>query len=463
MVHFPQYKGKKVLIFGLGLNDGGLGMAEFFLSQGALVTITDGKSAEQLADTMEKLKPFEANITYHLSGHLEQDFKEADLIIRNPAIKPDNTYLNIARQAGIPIEMEISLFMKLAPCKIIGISGTRGKSTTTTLTYLFLKEQFGDKVILAGNIGKSAIRELPNLTADHIVVLEVSSFQLDAMREAKQSPHISLLTNIYNDHLNWHKDINDYIDCKLALFTSQHKGDIALVNIDDERARLALPKIKETGATLITFSSTQPADFERRDKAIFQNGKLCVSLQSMLLEGEHNYHNALGAIAIAKQFNVSCESIEQVLQTFTGVDGRQQLIREINGVKIYNDTTATSLEAMLAALNRFGPQYSKKMIMISGGVDKGLDYSRLTPQFKEYLKAIVLLEGTASEKIEQSANDANVQKLGPYSIFKDAVAAAYATARPGDMIILCPGAASFNMFVNEFDRGRKFDELVSAL
>ncbi|MFZ6022421.1 MAG: UDP-N-acetylmuramoyl-L-alanine--D-glutamate ligase, partial [Patescibacteria group bacterium] len=171
MKQFPQYEGKKVLVFGLGLNDGGLGMVDFFIDQGAEVTITDGKTEEQLASTLEKLKEKGGKLTFHLGGHVESDFTDNDIIIRNPAIKPDNPYLKLAKDAGKTIEMEMSLFFKLAPCKIVGISGTKGKSTTTTLAYLMLKKKFGDSVILAGNIGKSAIRELPKLTKDNLVVL----------------------------------------------------------------------------------------------------------------------------------------------------------------------------------------------------------------------------------------------------------------------------------------------------
>ena len=209
MRQFPRYKNKKVLIFGLGLNDGGLGMVDFFVEQGAIVTVTDGKTEEQLKETVTKINKSGKQVTFHLGEHLESDFLNNDIIIRNPAITPDNHYIQLAIKARKTIEMEMSLFFKLAPCKIVGISGTKGKSTTTTLTYLMLKEKFGDKVILAGNIGKSAIRELPNLTTDNIVVLEISSFQLDVLRAAKLSPHATLLTNIYEDHLNWHKNLEE--------------------------------------------------------------------------------------------------------------------------------------------------------------------------------------------------------------------------------------------------------------
>ena len=182
----------------------------------------------------------------------------------------------------------------------------------------------------------------------------------------------------------------------------------------------------------------------------------------MHIDGEHNYYNILGAIAASRIYKVSTDSINKVLSGFTGVAGREQLIREINGIKFYNDTTGTSLEAMIAALDRFGPQNKGKIIFISGGMDKELDYSRIKDKMVKYLKSLVLLEGTASEKMAQIiGNDIEVHKF--YGVFKEAIDKAYSLAQSGDMIMLCPGATSFNMFANEFDRGRQFDEIVMSL
>jgi len=463
MLKFPQFKDKKVLIFGLGLNDGGLGMVEFFVEQGSIVTVTDGKTEDQLESTLKKLEKYKDKITYHLGGHPESDFTDNDIIIRNPAIKPGNKYLQIAEDAGKQIEMEMSLFLRLAPCKVIGISGTRGKSTTTTLIYKMLYEEFGDKIILAGNIGKSAIRTLPNLTDKNIVVLELSSFQLDMMRTNKQSPHASLLTNIYVDHMNWHQDMEDYIDCKRTLFKFQGKDDIAIINIDDPRVSETENIIKNTGAEFITFSSKQSAKYQRIKNDIFETGNKLLSLDNMFISGDHNKQNALGAIAMTRQFGVSVKSILTVLSNFKGVAGREEIVRELNGVTYVNDTTATSLEAILVALKRFGPEYPHKIIMISGGVDKGLDYSILKPYWEKYIKALVLLDGTASEKMAEVMADSSISMHKFYNNFADAVLTASDLAKDGDLVILCPGGSSFNMFVNEFDRGRQFDTLVNNL
>lgn len=455
-----DFKGKKVLIFGLGLNDGGLGMAEFFLEQGAIVTITDGKSEEELESTLKKLEKYKNRLTFHLGGHIDEDFIDNDIIIRNPAIKPDNKYLQIARDAGKRIEMEMSLFHRLAPCKIVGVTGTRGKSTTTTLIYEFLKKTFGEKVLLAGNIGKSAVRELPRLTKDNIVVLELSSFQLDAMGESKVSPDIALVTNVFEDHLNWHANLEEYIEAKRSICKYQGEDGVLVANLDNERSSRFLNGYTHRG---IGFSLERPeaAYYMDRELKVYENGKNILNLDNIVLQGVHNHYNILGAIAVAREFGVKPSEILSVLKEFQGVEGRQQFVRELRGVKFYNDTTATSVEAMVAMLERFKEE-SGKIIMISGGMDKGLEYGKVIELMKERLKSLVLFEGTASEIIaDLIGGRENVYKY--YGALEGAVDKALELSESGDMVILCPGATSFNMFANEFDRGAKYVNYVKSL
>lgn len=277
----------------------------------------------------------------------------------------------------------------------------------------------------------------------------------------KLSPHAALLTNIYEDHLNWHKDLEDYIACKKSLFSFQNKGDFASYNLDDPRAASL---DRPSKATNVTFSSVKKsATFFRKGYDVFEKGIFLLSLKTMGVDGEHNYHNALGAISLARQFSVKPAQIVRALKKFTGVEGREQLIRDVNGIKIFNDTTATAMEAMLAAMNRFSSTYSKKIVMISGGMDKNLNYLQIAPLWKKHLKALVLLEGTASEKMANIMDKSKVPVYKYFGDFKEAVDKAYSLAQAGDMIILCPGATSFNMFDNEFDRGKKFNKLVEAL
>lgn len=453
-----RFKNKKVLIFGLGLNDGGLGMAEFFIKEGAKVTITDGKTKEQLEPTLKKLKKHEKKITYHLGGHIKKDFLNNDIVIRNPAVKPNNEWLKIAQDAGKDIEMEMSLFHKLTPCPIIGITGTRGKSTTTTLIYEFLKKKFGRKVFLGGNIGKSAIRELDKLNKKDICVLELSSFQLKVMDENKISSNIAVVTNIYKDHQDWHPDMQDYINSKKAIFKYQNDDGILVVNIDNDITKTF---VKDAPAKVITFSlKDKNADYYiDKELNIYESGEKLLNIKESILQGEHNYYDILGALSVARIYDIPPKDILDVLKTFKGVPGRQELVRELNGIKFYNDTTATSVEAIEAMFKRFGSKYAGKIVMISGGVDKGLEYEKLVPYMEKYLKKLILLDGTASEKIKNVYSNYK----GPYSDFKKAIDTAYEEASSGDMVILCPGASSFNMFANEFDRGGQFVNYVNSL
>lgn len=456
-----MYTNKKVLIFGLGLNDGGLGIAEFFAKQGAILTITDGKTEEQLKKSIEKLSKY-PNITYHLGGHIENDFLSNDIIVRNPAIKPNNPYLKIAKDAGKEIVMEMALFSELSPCPIIGVTGTKGKSTTTTLIYEIFKKQYSEeKVLLGGNIGKSAIRELPNLKGDDIAILELSSFQLDGMGESKISPHIAVITNIYTDHIDWHGSREEYIKAKENIFLNQSSDDYLVLNIDDDTSRTFIDKAP---GNLRTYSLENiDADYYiDTELNVYEKGNPIFKLESPILSGQHNYYNMLAAVATARIYNISVDIIKNVTENFKGVKGRQEFVREIDGVRYYNDTCATSVEAIKAMLDRFGKDNKGRIIMIAGGVDKGLDFAKVIPEMKEYLKTLILFEGTASEKINDLIQD-SIPLYEYFDSMKTAIDKAKELSEDGDMIILCPGGASFNMFINEFDRGDKFVEYVNSL
>jgi UDP-N-acetylmuramoylalanine--D-glutamate ligase len=451
---------KKVLIFGLGLNDGGLGIAEYFLKEGAQVTITDMKSKEKLAKPVTILSKYE-KVIFHLGKHIEKDFIESDIVVRNPAIKPDNRYLRLARDSGKEIVMEMALFHQKSPAPIIGITGTRGKSTTTTLIYEILRNVYKDKAFLGGNIGKSAIRELPNLTEENIAVLELSSFQLDGMGEATVSPHIAVITNLYRDHIDWHGNMEKYIQAKKNIFLYQSQDDYLVVNIDND---ITKEFVNEAPGNIVTFSlEDSNADYYMDESMnVFENGVKFLTFNSLILEGKHNYYNILGAIATTRIYDISEQTILDVVQGFKGVPYRQEFVREVNGVKYYNDSCATSVEAILAMFERFGEEYKGKIVMIAGGVDKGLEYELLLDDMRKYLKSLVLFEGTASERINTAVGP-YVETHKYFDSMQDAVDKAKEVAEKGDMVILCPGASSFNMFINEFDRGDKFVNYVNSL
>jgi UDP-N-acetylmuramoylalanine--D-glutamate ligase len=455
-----EYKDKKVLIFGLGLNDGGLGMTEFFLKQGAHVTVTDMRSKEELAQPLEKLSKYD-NITFHLGKHLEKDFTENDIVVRNPAIKPNNQYLQLAKNSGKEIVMEMALFHKVAPCPIVGVTGTRGKSTTTTLIYEIVKEKYKDKVFLGGNIGKSAIRQLDKFDKDSIVVLELSSFQLDSMGESKVSPHIAVITNIYQDHIDWHGSLEEYINAKKQIFLHQTKEDFLVLNMDDKVSKGFVDQAKGTVKTY-SLENREANYYINKKSEIFENGKLLLTLKDPFLKGKHNHYNMLAAIATSRIYNISPKIIKSVLENFKGLECRQEFVREIDGVKYYNDTCATSVEAVNAMFERFGEEYRNRIVMIAGGVDKGLDYNLILNNMRKYLKALILFEGSASEEINKIAG-AYIDTYKYFSDMKSAVDKAKEISTSRDMVILCPGASSFNMFLNEFDRGQKFVDYINSL
>jgi UDP-N-acetylmuramoylalanine--D-glutamate ligase len=418
------------------------------------------RSKEELAQPLEKLSKYD-NITFHLGKHLEKDFTENDIVVRNPAIKPNNQYLQLAKNSGKEIVMEMALFHKLAPCPIVGVTGTRGKSTTTTLIYEIVKEKYKDKVFLGGNIGKSAIRQLDKFDKDSIVVLELSSFQLDSMGESKVSPHIAVITNIYQDHIDWHGSLEEYINAKKQIFLHQTKEDFLVLNMDDKVSKGFVDQAKGTVKTY-SLENREANYYINKKSEIFENGKLLLTLKDPFLKGKHNHYNMLAAIATSRIYNISPKIIKSVLENFKGLECRQEFVREIDGVKYYNDTCATSVEAVNAMFERFGEEYRNRIVMIAGGVDKGLDYNLILNNMRKYLKALILFEGSASEEINKIAG-AYIDTYKYFSDMKSAVDKAKEISTSRDMVILCPGASSFNMFLNEFDRGQKFVDYINSL
>jgi UDP-N-acetylmuramoylalanine--D-glutamate ligase len=396
------FKGKKVVIMGLGLHGGGVDVTKFFIKQGADVLVTDLRSKKELKESIKKLK----NVKFVLGEHREEDFVKADLIIRNPGVPRESFYLKIARKNNIPIKTDIDIFFDLYEGEIIGITGTKGKSTVATLTYLLLKKKY-PQVFLAGNIGISPLTILPK---KGITVLELSSFELEYL---KKSPHIALITNLFPDHLNRYKSFNDYVEAKKSIFKYQKEKDILILNKDI--------KFKSKGKT---------------------------------------YHfdglNTSAATSIARIMKVSDKDIKKVLTNFKGVPHRQQFIAKKKGVEYYNDTAATNPTAVILALKTF----KKRIVLIAGGEDKNLDYFDMAEEIMKRLDCLVLFPGTASVKLKGYLKDIKIYEV---KSMKQAVKKASSLAKKGDMVLLSPGAASFNMFKNEFDRGEQFIKAVKSL
>lgn len=425
---------------GLGLHSGGVGVAKFFARQGAKVLITDLKTKKELKKSIDKLKGYK--IKYVLGKHRAGDFKNTDLIIKNPAIPKDSKYLKIAKKNEIPIETDVGLFFELCPSKkIIGVTGTKGKSTTATLIAKLLKTRY--KVVLAGNIRTSVLEELPRVTKDAIVVLELSSWQLEGLKTHKKSPHIAIITNIMPDHLNRHKGMKDYIAAKRLIFRFQGPEDFLILNNDDKTIQGFAKKAK---AKIIFYSKKQ-------------------AIKDSKLIGEHNLSNVAAAIAVAKLFKISSTCIKETLNNFKGIEGRLEFIKEIGGIKYYNDTTATIPEATIAALRSF-PLH--KIILIAGGTDKNLNFKNLAEEILKGVKSLILLPGTATEKLlkEIEIKEAAGLRLVSRRLTKSmriGVKMAHKQAQRGNIVLLSPGCTSFGLFQHEFDRGEQFKKWLKKL
>lgn len=468
--YFPQFKNKKVLIMGLGLHGGGAGAAEFFAKTGAKVFVTDLRNKQQLKESIQKLKKFK--IKYILGKHREDDFKNVDLIIRNPAVPDNSPYLKIAEKHNIPIDTDIGIFFesltsncaRTVPAQpiIIGITGTRGKSTTATLLYEFLKTKYPN-TILAGNIRKSVLLELskifrsspPHLRRglrggaekQQLIVLELSSWQLEGLAKHKKSPHIAGITTIQPDHLNRYKGMAEYIKSKTDIFRFQGKNDFLFLNQNDKIVR-EFSKIAES-------------------QVVFYNTKKTKKHKSNLL-GKHNQQNIAAAVKIAKHFGVRDSAIKKVLKNFKGLEGRIQKIAEINGIKYINDTTATTPDAAIAAINAITDTHkikTNKLILIAGGADKNLDFGQLAKIIAKKVSFVILLKGSATEKLKASliANRLSPAFFKEANSMLEAVKIARGIAKKGDTILLSPACASFGMFRHEFERGKEFEKAVKSI
>lgn len=440
------YKDKRVLVFGLGVNQGGLGAARFFAQAGAQVRVTDLKTEDELKVSLDELKEF-SNIEYTLGQHREEDFDWADLIIKNPGVKPGNKYLEYAKLQGKQIEMDMGILLEfISPDRIVGVTGTKGKSTTSSLIYQTLSRHCEEnhdeaisQVLYAGNIGKSVLDVIPHLTDETLLVLEISSFQLEGFEPHRISPKYSVITNILPDHLNYYQNMKQYAEAKRIIARFQKPGDFLFINISDPITNS--PRFLEAlQAKVIYFSEFDlPDDFEPT------------------LPGAHNKANYAASLKVAKVFEIREKDALNYMNEFKGVEFRQQLIREWNGVKIINDTAATGPNATIASLKTY-----PNCILIAGGVNKNLPYEDLSKLIDESVKAVYFLEGDATETIKSQMENQDKIK-GTFNNFEELLNALKPNLEKGDTVVLSPGAASFNLFQNEFDRGRKFNNAVEKI
>lgn len=432
------FQGQKVLVMGLGLYGGGIAVVKWLVRQGAVVTVTDLKTRKDLEPSLKKLKNLP--VKYVLGRHDQKDFAKADLVVQNPGVPRDSKYLKIARKKGIPIENDASLFFKYARGVIIGVTGTRGKSTTASLVHAILRKKY--KVHLAGLPDQPIVGIIDRVNDDDLVVLELSSWQLEILGRQKLSPEVAVVTNIFPDHLNRYSSMASYIAAKKNIFKFQNHDDVAVLNAENKETK---KMFKEVKSRLVKFS-----------KKDFKN---LANVSSLL--GEHNQENLAAAIAVAKIFKVKNEDIKTAIKEFKSLPSRIELVAEKNGISFYNDTTSTTPDAAIAALNSFA---KKNVILIAGGDTKNIPqekYREFAKAIKRNCKAVVLMAGPGSEKIIKELNFSSL--VTDVKAMPEAVSLAKSFAKAGDVILLSPGSASFNLFVNEYDRGDRFNKAVSVL
>ncbi len=451
---------------GLGLYENGSGISatRFLVKAGAKVTVTDLKTAEQLAPTVKRLGKLKDQIKLVLGKHEEKDFTDADLIVRNPGVPRKSKYLELARKNNIPVENDISIFFQLIDRKrTIAVTGTRGKSTTTTLIYDLIKAVDKDAV-LGGNITQSPLSQMAEVKKGGRVVLELSSWMLEQLGERKLSPHIGVFTNIYPDHLNTYDDIDDYAEAKANIFLWQNPQDYIVLN----RENIYTKKMGERVAAQRFWFSVK--EFKEENGCFVRAGNIwfrlggkeekVLPISKIKIPGLHNLQNILGAVCVGMIVGLSPQKIEKIVSGFKGVANRLELLREWKGRKIYNDTTATTPEATMSALKALGDR-DKKIVLIAGGSDKGLDFSVLSKEMKKFCRGVILLNGTGTERLKKLLPAKLV--VAHAGSMKEAVDEAMKFSTKGDIIILSPACASFGMFNNEFDRGDQFRKIITAI
>ena len=432
------FKGKHITVMGLGLLGRNVGDAAFLAEQGAQVLVTDLKTEAELAESVSRLKKY-PNISFALGGHRLEDFQECDMVLKGASVPFDSPFIAEAKKHTIPVEMSAALFMKLAGIPVIGVTGTRGKSTVTQMIFEILK-QAGMHALLGGNVrGVSNLSLLREVQKDTVAVLELDSWQLQGFGEARRSPQIAVFTTFFEDHLNYYKnDRERYLADKANIFLFQDEGDTLIMGV---QAQEALKKYRTKMRAQVVVAGEK--DFPKE--------------WTLALPGAHNRYNAALALEAVRVLDVPDEISRATLADFKALSGRLEFLREVRGIKIYNDNNATTPDATIAALRAF-PEAVGRIVLIMGGSDKGLDMSALFPELETRTKAVVFLKGTGTGKLQTGHLHI---KTTTVDTLPEAFEKALSLAEKGDTILFSPAFASFGMFKNEYERNDRFVGLVN--
>lgn len=441
---------KRVAVLGVGVSNRPL--IDMLLGFGADITVHDMKSAEKLGETYSVLSA--KGVKFKLGPDYLSEI-DADVVFRSPGIRHDLPGILSAAEKGAIVTSEMQVFFELCPATIIAITGSDGKTTTTTVVSKLL-EAAGKKVYLGGNIGRPLLPLIDEMTKDDFAVVELSSFQLQTMTK---SPHIAIITNLSPNHLDWHTDMEEYIRAKENILKYQTAGDIAVLNLENDITRTLADNAK---GRVLFFSSKKDADICERDGYICFRGERVIPTENIILPGRHNVENYMAAIAATREY-VSAGDVKKVAETFGGVEHRCELVRELDGVKYYNSSIDSSPTRTIAALSNF----TERVILLCGGYDKHLDYTPMGVPMCRGAKAVIVT-GATKEKIKTALlscpeYDPESTALYEASDYAEAVEIAHKIAKSGDKVILSPASASFDSFENFMERGNFFKKKVNEL
>jgi UDP-N-acetylmuramoylalanine--D-glutamate ligase len=427
--------GRKVTVMGLGRHGGGVAAARWLAEQGGLVTITDLCDENALADSLTELKDTPI-ASWRLAGHCDDDFSTADLVVVNPAVRPSNRFVAIARAAKVTITSEIELFLARCPAKVIGVTGSNGKSTTAAMIASII-EADGQRAWLGGNIGRSLLADLSRMTANDWVILELSSFQLYWLSRDVSWPPIAVVTNCTPNHLDWHGTWENYVAAKQQLLVNQSRGDIAVLDASDP--------------TLYGWRSLA--------RGLTVGVEADDDLPPLAVPGEHNRRNAACAAAAARAAGCGRSAVRRGLENFGGLPHRLELVAEAGGRRFYNDSMATTPESVMAAIDAFGPE----AWFLVGGYDKGFDYAPLAARLARDARGVACY-GAAREKIESliERQRGRCCALASFIALDEAFAWCCSQSRAPAAIALSPACASYDQFRDFRHRGETFAALARA-
>lgn len=444
-------KNKKALVVGLARS--GISAANLLCRLGARVTITDEKRESELSENIRKLTK---GISLKLGGHNGVDIAKVDLVVISPGVLWDSPFLNKIRENGIRIISEVELAFKYIKAPLIAVTGTNGKTTTTTLIGEMLKKD-DRNVFVGGNIGNPMCEEVLNGSSSELILSEISTFQMEGIETFK--PHISVILNITPDHLDRHKSMAEYIALKKRVFINQNTRDYTVFNMDD-KITAALSNVGK--GERIFFSRIREVDngaFVRGNNIIFRRNRkeeIVSTLKDLKIIGVHNIENTLASVAVGGICDIPPRLMREVISEFRGIPHRMEFVKEIEGIKFINDSKGTNVGATIKSIESF----NEPIILIAGGKDKGNDYLPLKPLIEDRVKFLILI-GEAKKKMASVMN--GFRNILNAESFEEAVNEAFDKAEKGDVVLLSPACASFDMFRDYEDRGEQFRKIVKSL